>query len=35
MKPFRPKDDKILEEELKKNNIDINDTLIFLKKIIF
>ena len=32
LKPFRPKNDKLLEDELKKNNIDINDSLILLKK---
>ena len=32
LKPFRPKGDKLLEDELKKNNIDINDSLILLKK---
>ena len=33
LKPFRPKgENKLLENELKKNNIDINDALILLKK---
>ena len=32
LKPFKNKNDKELEKELKKNNIDINDTLILLKK---
>ena len=32
LKPFKNKNDKELEKELKKNNIDINNTLILLKK---
>ena len=33
LKPFRPKgENKLLLDELKKNNIEINDTLILLKK---
>jgi len=32
LKPFKPKENKALEDELKKNNIDINDSLILLKK---
>ena len=33
LKPFRPKgENKILEDELKKNNIEISDALILLKK---
>ena len=32
MKPFRPKEDKLLEDEVKNNNIDINDALILIKK---
>lgn len=32
LKPFQIKNDKELQKELKNNNIDINDTLILLKK---
>ena len=32
LKPFKIKNDKELEKELKKNNIDINNSLILLKK---